>query len=103
MINKAISASIFKPKMLYAYKCFTQVHVVLCSNFTVANAHRQFSYQKINTDNINVMLNSNDVSEYLKLSPDGLEVGHRLHKLTFLQRSKVPYISVIHLYLNKDM
>ena len=35
---------------------------------------RQFSYEKVDTRGINVMLNSKDVSEYLKLSPDGLEV-----------------------------
>lgn len=34
---------------------------------------RQYSYQSINVTNINVMLNTKDVSEYLKISPDGLE------------------------------
>lgn len=35
---------------------------------------RQFTYEKVNLNNINAMLNSNDVSEYLKISPTGLEV-----------------------------
>lgn len=35
---------------------------------------RQFTYEKVNLTNINAMLNSNDVSEYLKISPTGLEV-----------------------------
>ncbi|KAL1242437.1 RING finger and SPRY domain-containing protein 1 [Trichinella spiralis] len=41
-------------------------------NVFVANG-RVLSYLRFNTDGINVMLNHNDVSEYLKLSPDGLE------------------------------
>lgn len=36
---------------------------------------RQFTYEKVNLSNINAMLNSNDVSEYLKISPTGLEVS----------------------------
>lgn len=36
---------------------------------------RQFTYEKVNLTNINAMLNSNDVSEYLKISPTGLEVS----------------------------
>ena len=38
--------------------------------------NREFSYETEDLKNINVMLNSNDVSEYLKISADGLEVGH---------------------------
>lgn len=34
-----------------------------------------FSYQCVNVEGINVMLNTKDVSEYLKISPDGLEVN----------------------------
>ncbi|KAG5900674.1 hypothetical protein JTB14_005939 [Gonioctena quinquepunctata] len=34
---------------------------------------RNYSYQTVNMDNINAMLNTSDVSEYLKISPDGLE------------------------------
>lgn len=36
---------------------------------------RQFTYEKVNLATINAMLNSNDVSEYLKISPTGLEVS----------------------------
>lgn len=35
---------------------------------------RPFSYLSQDTDGINAMLNNNDVSEYLKIGPDGLEV-----------------------------
>lgn len=34
---------------------------------------RVFSYEKTDMSGINAMLNTNDVSEYLKISPDGLE------------------------------
>ncbi len=40
----------------------------------VIKGGRQFTYEKVNLSNINAMLNSNDVSEYLKISPTGLEV-----------------------------
>ncbi len=35
---------------------------------------RNFAYLGVDMDNVNVILNSNDVSEYLKISPNGLEV-----------------------------
>ncbi|KRX92564.1 RING finger and SPRY domain-containing protein 1 [Trichinella pseudospiralis] len=47
------------------------VHIIYIVS-VVANG-RVLSYLRFNTDGINVMLNHNDVSEYLKLSPDGLE------------------------------
>lgn len=47
------------------------VDVALCP---VLKEGRQFTYEKVNLTNINAMLNSNDVSEYLKISPTGLEV-----------------------------
>lgn len=34
---------------------------------------RKYTYQISNIDHINVMLNTSDVSEYLKISGDGLE------------------------------
>lgn len=34
---------------------------------------RKYSYQIADVENINVMLNTKDVSEYLKISADGLE------------------------------
>ncbi|XP_069757549.1 RING finger and SPRY domain-containing protein 1 isoform X2 [Narcine bancroftii] len=40
---------------------------------TILKRKRQFTYEKVNLSYINAMLNSNDVSEYLKISPDGLE------------------------------
>ena len=43
--------------------------------FIVIVKDRVFSYQCVNVEGINVMLNTKDVSEYLKISPDGLEVS----------------------------
>ena len=37
-------------------------------------------------DNTNVILNSNDVSEYLKISPNGLEVSKSVFDLEVLLR-----------------
>lgn len=42
-------------------------------NFLVPVSGRQYSYETTNVSNINAMLNTKDVSEYLKISPDGLE------------------------------
>ncbi|ELU08727.1 hypothetical protein CAPTEDRAFT_193507, partial [Capitella teleta] len=51
--------------------------VGFCSQWTLDNLfvlpNRQYSHEKVDMDGINVMLNSHDVSEYLKLSPNGLE------------------------------
>ncbi|TWW76303.1 RING finger and SPRY domain-containing protein 1 [Takifugu flavidus] len=51
--------------------------VGFCSQWSLDNLFlkegRQFTYEKVNLANINAMLNSNDVSEYLKISPTGLE------------------------------
>ena len=43
--------------------------------FLVLVPERPYSYTTVNMQNINVMLNSNDVSEYLKIAPNGLEVS----------------------------
>ncbi|KTF89891.1 hypothetical protein cypCar_00021128, partial [Cyprinus carpio] len=51
--------------------------VGFCAQWSLDNLFikegRQFTYEKVNLNNINAMLNSNDVSEYLKISPTGLE------------------------------
>ncbi|KAI4825711.1 hypothetical protein KUCAC02_021382 [Chaenocephalus aceratus] len=51
--------------------------VGFCSQWSLDNLFlkdvRQFTYEKVNLTNINAMLNSNDVSEYLKICPTGLE------------------------------
>lgn len=39
---------------------------------------REFSYRKRDVTNINAMLNHEDVSEYLKIGSDGLEVSDAL-------------------------
>ena len=43
--------------------------------FSVLVEGRIFSYKCVDMSGINVMLNTKDVSEYLKISPDGLEVS----------------------------
>lgn len=35
---------------------------------------RKYSYEMVDVSNVNVMLNTRDVSEYLKISPEGLEI-----------------------------
>lgn len=40
---------------------------------TVLIDDRKYSYEEVDVENINVMLNTKDVSEYLKISEDGLE------------------------------
>ena len=40
-----------------------------------------YSYKTVDLSEINAMLNGDDVSEYLKLSSDGLEVSHSFHVL----------------------
>lgn len=42
-------------------------------SFLVMIDGRQYSYETVDVSNVNVMLNTRDVSEYLKISPDGLE------------------------------
>lgn len=36
---------------------------------------RKYSHNSVDVTGINVMLNTKDVSEYLKISPNGLEVS----------------------------
>ncbi|XP_044289975.1 RING finger and SPRY domain-containing protein 1 isoform X2 [Varanus komodoensis] len=51
--------------------------VGFCAQWSLDNLFlkegRQFTYEKVDLTNIKAMLNSNDVSEYLKISPHGLE------------------------------
>ena len=42
--------------------------------FTVIIEGRKYSYENVDMEGINAILNSNDFSEYLKISPSGLEV-----------------------------
>ena len=58
-------------RRLFTCVCETDLYHSLSS---VLKDGRQFTYEKVNLSNINAMLNSNDVSEYLKISPSGLEV-----------------------------
>ncbi|XP_032013320.1 RING finger and SPRY domain-containing protein 1 [Hylobates moloch] len=51
--------------------------VGFCAQWSLDNLFlkegRQLTYEKVNLSSIRAMLNSNDVSEYLKISPHGLE------------------------------
>ncbi len=42
---------------------------------SVVTTNRAYSYLSTDTSRINAMLNHEDVSEYLKIGPDGLEVS----------------------------
>lgn len=48
--------------------------------FSVICEGRPYSYENVDTAHLNAMLNNNDVSEYLKISPDGLQVSFT-HKI----------------------
>ena len=56
---------------------FNKRQVGFCAKYCLDNLFiipdRVLSYQKVDVSNINVMLNSHDVSEYLKIGPSGLE------------------------------
>lgn len=45
---------------------------------------RKYSHDSVDVTGINVMLNTKDVSEYLKISPNGLEVNILLHYIISL-------------------
>lgn len=53
--------------------------------FVVLIPERPFGYESVDNSGVNVILNSYDVSEYLKISPDGLEVN----KFNALMRAEV--------------
>ncbi|XP_014261528.1 RING finger and SPRY domain-containing protein 1 [Cimex lectularius] len=54
-----------------------EAQVGFCAQWCLDNLFliegRKFSYETVDMSNINAMLNTRDVSEYLKISPDGLE------------------------------
>uniref|UniRef100_A0A158R567 RING finger and SPRY domain-containing protein 1 n=1 Tax=Syphacia muris TaxID=451379 RepID=A0A158R567_9BILA len=56
---------------------YIKEQVVFCAQWSLDNIFivesRELSYQHSNVKNINAMLNHDDVSEYLKIGPDGLE------------------------------
>lgn len=57
--------------------------------FSVLKDNRQFTYERVNLTNINAMLNSNDVSEYLKISPSGLEVLSENRRLSKKKKNEI--------------
>lgn len=56
---------------------FVSKQVGFCAQWCLDNLFplesRRYTYEVIDTSNINTMLNANDVSEYLKIGPNGLE------------------------------
>uniref|UniRef100_A0A2C9KVK7 RING finger and SPRY domain-containing protein 1 n=1 Tax=Biomphalaria glabrata TaxID=6526 RepID=A0A2C9KVK7_BIOGL len=56
---------------------YSRREVGFCAGWCLDNLFikegRPFSYEQLDRSHLNVMLNSNDVSEYLKISADGLE------------------------------
>ncbi|XP_025114560.1 RING finger and SPRY domain-containing protein 1-like [Pomacea canaliculata] len=56
---------------------YSKREVGFCARWCLDNLFvlegRQFTYEQLDLSRLNVMLNSNDVSEYLKISADGLE------------------------------
>lgn len=57
--------------ILQTIACFTNVYLF----FLVLMEGRKYSHDLVDVTGINVMLNIKDVSEYLKISPNGLEVN----------------------------
>lgn len=49
------------------------VYYIFVKLFLVVSSERKYSYETVDLTGIEVMLNTRDVSEYLKISPDGLE------------------------------
>jgi len=67
---------ILETRFLYSSN-FVSRQVGFCSQWCLDNLfpveNRNYTYTVIDTSHINMMLNSNDVSEYLKIGPNGLE------------------------------
>ena len=50
-------------------------HNLLLIFFSVLIPERVLSYKTVDMSSVNAILNSNDVSEYLKIAPSGIEVS----------------------------
>uniref|UniRef100_A0A8C4Q4F3 Ring finger and SPRY domain containing 1 n=1 Tax=Eptatretus burgeri TaxID=7764 RepID=A0A8C4Q4F3_EPTBU len=63
---------------------FLKRQVGFCAQWCLDNLFlkpgRQLTYEKVDLSVVNAMLNSNDVSEYLKISPVGLEASEGISK-----------------------
>ena len=72
------SNSVFSISCERYLKCISwTLHNVFCLQ------NRPYSYEIADLSKINVMLNNNDVSDYLKISPTGLEVSNWLFYLYY--------------------
>lgn len=56
--------------------CTNEIVLIQCRSLfcSVLMEGRKYSHDSVDVTGINVMLNTKDVSEYLKISPNGLEV-----------------------------
>ena len=53
----------------------TEHNLLLIFFFSVLIPERVLSYKTVDMSSVNAILNSNDVSEYLKIAPSGIEVS----------------------------
>ena len=94
-LNDCDTAIQLSSKMFY-WHGFTSIYF----NFLVIKESRPFSHEEVDLSNINVMLNSNDVSEYLKISADGLMVRnislfeHGSHTTVWFKIELATYITM---------
>lgn len=68
----------FKLGSLILYMMYKSIVLVYISVVLFCLQNRPYSYETEDLSNINVMLNNNDVSDYLKISPTGLEVSSQV-------------------------
>lgn len=83
---------------------FVEQQVGFCAKWDLDNYflydNRSYSYENLDRDNLNVMLNSKDASENLKISPDGLTARNDTSRFesvrcTFAITSGVYYYEVL--------
>lgn len=80
-INQCLASGICNPlrtlEQWMDHTDFLHCQVGFCAQWCLDNLFifdgRPYSYENVDTTHLNAMLNSNDVSEYLKISPDGLQ------------------------------
>ena len=68
----------------------------------VVPSGRTFSYELASNSNLNAMLNSNDTSEYLKISTNGLEVCLQYSYL-YLECRRSPFVCISSCYYSLSM
>lgn len=92
--------------MIYNKKCFIMeklINLIIFITIVIMEG-RKYSHDSVDMSGINVMLNTKDVSEYLKISPNGLEVSFVEYILYYIEyfSSYFHYIfrlDVMHIHL----